>query len=1060
MARIRTTTRKILHARLGAPTPSERASRLYRLRHGVPHLHAATLSPRAVALLCDVGSYLERFELPSPQEAVQTLARDLALTAKSTTDDRLAPWRIWLDDHAALFEEAPTLDDAHSMVLQTAVEHADDSPVTESASRWFDLQGAARWHFRDPHRPESWRAPRAYVASWRLGAPLADGTAAAAFGDDVVLCLRVDGRLEGMRLRSRRRLVSERDDLVAVAKASPRHAITLARNGEVSIWSPHNLREQRLARCPLGAGVLATVGNFALIAGAGLTRVCLRTGELTDFQEFALAEPCHVATVGARYAVIGSDSGLVALNVGKGAFTARHSRRDARLAQMVALDDERVLLLWRKGAKRTAQSDEVEGEEPKACIWEVWNVAHGVIEGEPRNLTAKDAPDRVAARCAGGVWVARRRRIEAWSSFGEPLADAESFGTDNTVQELLEQADETPVYLQRNSLHAYVAGAELPPHSAPVVGIALTDEAFISWDDSGTVRVWSPEAKRAALPPEPACNGRAAAVVAKMGLDFGDSDLKQLETFTAQHEPRGCSLQVTAPDSAPRTLRWWSGIPMTPFALNPDGTLGIDATEVGAVASRELQLFRGNTPMFLDDLADAFGSPRLEMDAAHRRMAADVAARHVFSGERARSVLRTMTPREERVLRMRVGVEIDDLGPRLSGDVELVATGRAKLTYTRSLQQRASGDTEGRNASLANAIALQRTLWHASPASLPHAVTLMTFLYEACLNDLDCDDDASAIERLVEAVDAGRRSARANELLRAKPNAENAENASIRERIRAIEKKALAHLKPGQLGFTEDDLAELRASTSKNTPLPESLPASLAHNLAVASSELTRIARRLERSDDATPQDWDDRASVAKAWALFETSAHAREAALRAAPERPEYRLAWASTLGQLALLEQSLDHLDDAARALDEAITALEPMLEGTHRVDRVQTLFATVLASAAQLAAARDDDEALARIVTRAVEHHRNTNGFSITPDQAGNLADVIDLQVSQEGFAVARLDDIETWARLAVDLAGIVCDANPDDGAARELHERTTATLGRIVARRGPAGSKCVQ
>lgn len=121
-----------------------RAPRAYVLRHGVAHALAAGLLARARALLTNFAWLQARLgELPDEAAAV---ADDASATARhlSPRARAFAAWEAFLRESVHLLQNGDAEWPANRVLLQLAVEHADDSPVTRAAEAWL-AAGKCDW---------------------------------------------------------------------------------------------------------------------------------------------------------------------------------------------------------------------------------------------------------------------------------------------------------------------------------------------------------------------------------------------------------------------------------------------------------------------------------------------------------------------------------------------------------------------------------------------------------------------------------------------------------------------------------------------------------------------------------------------------------------------------------------------------------------------------------------------------------------------------------------------------------------------------------------------------
>ncbi len=140
-----------LHVRTAnaATTLSElrkrRSARAYVLRHGVAHALAAGQVDTARVLLEDFAWLQARVRDLTDQAA--PLVQDAGATLKRLPPDArpsFAPWETFFRDRVHLLSRGDAAWPADRILLQLAVEHADDSPVTRAAEAWL-ATGACDW---------------------------------------------------------------------------------------------------------------------------------------------------------------------------------------------------------------------------------------------------------------------------------------------------------------------------------------------------------------------------------------------------------------------------------------------------------------------------------------------------------------------------------------------------------------------------------------------------------------------------------------------------------------------------------------------------------------------------------------------------------------------------------------------------------------------------------------------------------------------------------------------------------------------------------------------------
>ena len=148
------TAREALAEAACAPgAPQEAAAARYLFRHGVGHLVEAGRAEDARALLTEFAYVMARLQALQPggadglQEDWQTL---VATGLPLDRDARL--WEAFVRERGHLLRRGTPAWPAYKILLQLAVEHADDSPVTQQAEAWV-AAGRADWLWlRNPRR--------------------------------------------------------------------------------------------------------------------------------------------------------------------------------------------------------------------------------------------------------------------------------------------------------------------------------------------------------------------------------------------------------------------------------------------------------------------------------------------------------------------------------------------------------------------------------------------------------------------------------------------------------------------------------------------------------------------------------------------------------------------------------------------------------------------------------------------------------------------------------------------------------------------------------------------
>jgi len=144
VARVRSRTIDALHdapARAAEAWPALESSdslRSYGFRHGVAHLLATGQAPRGQALLTDFPYLMARLAAENGPGA-RPLATDAAATQATLADGHaFRLWEAFIQERAHVLRRGNNHWGAQKVLLQLAVEHADESPVTQAAEHWLE----------------------------------------------------------------------------------------------------------------------------------------------------------------------------------------------------------------------------------------------------------------------------------------------------------------------------------------------------------------------------------------------------------------------------------------------------------------------------------------------------------------------------------------------------------------------------------------------------------------------------------------------------------------------------------------------------------------------------------------------------------------------------------------------------------------------------------------------------------------------------------------------------------------------------------------------------------
>jgi WD40 repeat protein len=137
-----------------APGKADAPAAAYLYRHGVAHLVETGKPAEALGLLCRFDYLMDRLQALQDARAVPALAEDWRALLKTgmtfDRDERL--WEAFFREREHILRRGNECWPAYKILLQLAVEHADDSPVTAQAEAWL-ARGNCDWvWFRNPRR--------------------------------------------------------------------------------------------------------------------------------------------------------------------------------------------------------------------------------------------------------------------------------------------------------------------------------------------------------------------------------------------------------------------------------------------------------------------------------------------------------------------------------------------------------------------------------------------------------------------------------------------------------------------------------------------------------------------------------------------------------------------------------------------------------------------------------------------------------------------------------------------------------------------------------------------
>jgi hypothetical protein len=840
------------HHHLGAGLAGSRAAAHYRRRHAVAHLLVAQEVSEAEAVLADLPSYLDRFQLPRAEEALWTLAGDLfATTQQAAAAERLAPWQDWLQRNSALLARAEDSEEAVGMLVQTAVEHGWDSPVTDAGLAWFEGHGRDLWHFRSASIPKVWREGTAVARAFHVGGPVADGAPLRQVGPFSLACAREDGALVHYEVRTGRVTVVPDADLVALDQLPDGALVGLTRTGAVVRFEGAGLTREVMAQVDFPARTLCVVGGDVLVGGDGLARVDL-AGHGT---------PHHTtlsAYVRAIHGMCSSRESTV-LTWGPGALSLHDVRRDAVLLardlgtdviwQVLPLDGGAFLVL----SGPTEPPTEAPAPSGPAVRWEVF-AANGTPLHDRRFDGEAPRPVRVARREGGGLWVAfSDGTLREVSVGGDVQAGAarldhvtEGPGRDEEPTEapaarewgheyyLISDMCETRsgalvwVYMDaasRNHDRGWAVpvfdgrATGVPPHPKATRGLARYRDACVSWDIGGHVHVWRRDVKGSEG--GVTCDGLRAAGLGWMSPTpvVGLGPLRLVATRTgfalaladeSPEEAPGDADPANHPEGDPDEAvdlqvqaRHFGLSGLAAVVLNPDGSVGMKHRD--ADWEWTARLYRGARRAVVDDLLEALGRPPLDEEEAARRAGFDLVVRCMLTSERGRQVMATLPAEQASIMRMTMGVHDGACKvPRVHGRTVLLS-GVLALCRQLAVARLQGNRLPEAVAHLDRGRDTHATLVAKDLAYVPETRRLAAAT-RAVADALDAASEGALARTLrarADALDAQASAQRAHERKPPEPDARptsEEELLAARERIRQIEAKALRKLRhPGQV---------------------------------------------------------------------------------------------------------------------------------------------------------------------------------------------------------------------------------------------------------------------
>ena len=372
-------------------TPELRAVRAHLFRWGTEYAlwwAGAEGSTAANGRLTDFA-YLQARTAALPAAECKDLAREYAdvLTARGGTDPALALWEAFMREREHMLRRGDAEWPANRILLQLAVEHADDSPVTKAAEAWLET-GACDWVWlkragRVAHATASpcLRVLEGHTSSVKGALALPDGRLLS-WSDDHTLRLW-DGAT-GAALAVLEGHTREVTDALALPDG---RLLSWSEDGTLRLWDGAT-----------GAALVALMGHTEAVHGA----IALPDGRLLSWSWDDTLRLWDGATGAA----------LVTLEGHTETVTGALALPDGRL---LSWSDDRTLRLW-DGATGAHLDcvDQTEVQHTRPELYLAWRTAVS-----PHSVQSHT----VADRNAGGLTLNHAGHSTRWHADGEWTAD-------------------------------------------------------------------------------------------------------------------------------------------------------------------------------------------------------------------------------------------------------------------------------------------------------------------------------------------------------------------------------------------------------------------------------------------------------------------------------------------------------------------------------------------------------------------------------------------------------------------------------------------------------------
>ena len=451
----------------------------YLFRNGVTHLEEAGRVEQALGLLKDFPYLMARLQAlqPGGAEGIGRDWRDL-LQNGVDLDAEAQRWEAFFREREHLLCRGNGAWPSHKILLQLAVEHADDSPMTRQAEAWLEA-GNCDWLWLRNVRRMAHAAPDPCIRV--LEGHLLEVNGATGLEDGRILSWSKDGTLrlwspEGVPLAV---LEGHAAGVNGAAGLADGRILSWGEDGTLRFWSREGGTLEVLqghTRGVKGVAVLAA-GRILSWSEDETMRLWSQKGSPIGVLE-GQTEGIQggVEPADGRFLSLSGDGGL-RLWSPEGVALAELKGHSSRIDGAAHLPGGGILSWSFDGILR---------------IWSPDGAMRAVLEGHGRRVVnaAALADGRVLSWSSDGT-------LRLWSSEGMPLAVLAGH-TDGILGAAELSGGRILSWARDRTLRAWSAGGEplalLTGHSAKITGAAeVADGRIVSWSMDGTVRVWSSE---------------------------------------------------------------------------------------------------------------------------------------------------------------------------------------------------------------------------------------------------------------------------------------------------------------------------------------------------------------------------------------------------------------------------------------------------------------------------------------------------------------------------------------------------------------------------------------